>query len=79
MDSTIPITSVDFDRALPPVVLIDELEKVARTCPVCLARAVVPLTKKQRAEQPDNTTHVCHPSIGGCNQGFEPVAKFKKP
>ena len=62
MDSTIPITSVDFDRALPPVVLIDELEKSCAYLPSpALARAVVPFPKKQRAEQPDNTTPVCHP------------------
>lgn len=39
-------------------------------CPICSKKAVVPLTPKQLAEQPDDTTHVCHPGFGGCNHGF---------
>lgn len=39
-------------------------------CPMCYLNTVVPLTPKQLAEQPDDTTHVCHPALGGCNQGF---------
>lgn len=54
----------------PEVVGIDVLIAGAMLCPMCNLSAVVPLTKGQRAAQPDDTTHVCHPSIGGCNQGF---------
>lgn len=39
-------------------------------CTLCKVRAVVALTAKQLFEQPDDTTHVCHPSLGGCNHGF---------
>lgn len=39
-------------------------------CPRCSARAIVELTPRQRLEQPDDTTHVCHPLLGGCNHGF---------
>lgn len=39
-------------------------------CQLCGAWAVVPLTPKQLAQQPDETTHVCHPGLGGCNHGF---------
>lgn len=40
-------------------------------CPLCARPgAVVPLTPGQRAAQPDDTTHVCHPAWGGCNNGF---------
>lgn len=39
-------------------------------CPFCNVIAIVPLTPKQLAEQPDDTTHVCHPALGGCNHGF---------
>lgn len=39
-------------------------------CPQCGARAVVELTPEQRLAQPDDTTHVCHPALGGCNHGF---------
>lgn len=41
-----------------------------KMCPECQTFAVVPLTPKQLAAQPDNTTHVCHPAFGGCNMGF---------
>lgn len=44
-----------------------------QVCPLCSVRAVVPLTPRQIAEQPDDTTHVCHPSFGGCNHGFAVV------
>jgi hypothetical protein len=46
-------------------------------CPICGVRAVVPLTKELRAQQPDATTHVCHPAIGGCNHGFELVQQWR--
>ena len=39
-------------------------------CPRCGVVAVVPLTPKQLAAQPDDTTLVCHPALGGCNQGY---------
>jgi len=41
-----------------------------KLCPLCGMFAVVPLTPKQLAAQPDNTTHVCHPAFDGCNVGF---------
>lgn len=28
-------------------------------------------TACDKIKQPDDTTHVCHPAIGGCNWGFE--------
>lgn len=39
-------------------------------CPFCGIPAVVALPPPELAKQPDDTTHVCHPSIGGCNTGF---------
>jgi len=45
----------------------------ASACQLCGAVAVVPLTPEQRAAQPDDTTHVCHPGFGGCNHGFASV------
>ena len=39
-------------------------------CPNCGAHAIVALTPEQRLAQPDDTTHVCHPALGGCNHGF---------
>ncbi len=40
-------------------------------CPSCGASdVVVELPPPVRDEQVDGTTHVCLPSIGGCNQGF---------
>ena len=44
-----------------------------RLCQECGALAVVPLTPRQLCEQTDNTTHVCHPALGGCNQGYDVV------
>jgi hypothetical protein len=46
------------------------VESDKRLCPMCGALAVVPLTPRQLAKQPDDTTHVCHPVFGGCNHGF---------
>ena len=40
-------------------------------CPMCCKRAVVALPEPLRTIQPDRTTHVCVPSLGGCNHGFE--------
>ena len=42
----------------------------AKFCPLCGKQAVVNLAPHLLAKQPDNTTHVCHPVLGGCNQGF---------
>lgn len=39
-------------------------------CPLCGKHAIVELTPEQRLAQPDDTTHVCHPTLGGCNHGF---------
>lgn len=43
---------------------------VERVCPECGAFAVVQLPREILADQTDGTTHVCHPGVGGCNQGF---------
>ena len=55
----------------PDVALVDDLKAKALGCPYCFMKAVIPLTLAQRKRQPDATTHVCHPAIGGCNQGFK--------
>ncbi len=39
-------------------------------CPMCGANAIVELPPLIRAIQPDDTTLVCHPMWGGCNQGW---------
>ncbi len=39
-------------------------------CPMCHAVAVVELPATIAAQQPDGTTHVCHPMARGCNHGF---------
>jgi hypothetical protein len=39
-------------------------------CPLCGKIAVVALPPPIIAKQPDDTTAVCHPSLGGCNHGF---------
>lgn len=39
-------------------------------CPHCFNRALAPLPPWELAKQPDDTTHVCVPALGGCNQGF---------
>ncbi len=69
-----------FMRKNPSVTrMVDGRELVSYTdaekkiCPSCGMFAVVPLTESQLAAQPDNTTHVCHPAFGGCNQGFGPA------
>jgi hypothetical protein len=46
-------------------------------CPFCLKRRIVVLPPPMAAQQTDGTTHVCHPSIGGCNQGFECTKPFE--
>ena len=52
-------------------VLIGWDQSWQRDCTICgRTRTVVPLPPKLLAEQPDDTTHVCHPALGGCNHGF---------
>lgn len=47
-------------------------------CPFCYAvGAVTELPPPILAVQPDDTTHVCNPALGGCNHGFS-KAKQKK-
>lgn len=43
---------------------------VPTICSHCRTPAVLPLDAETRAAQPDVTTHVCHPALRGCNQGF---------
>lgn len=45
---------------------------VESRCPHC-GGGVVRLPPALIAEQTDNTTHVCHSAIGGCNAGFSDV------
>lgn len=47
-----------------------EVEVVFRPCPFCGAVAITELPPPILAEQPDDTTHVCNPGLGGCNHGF---------
>jgi len=47
-------------------------------CGFCGKRCIVVLPPPVAAEQNDGTTHVCHPSIGGCNQGFESTRPFEQ-
>lgn len=39
-------------------------------CPFCGKFTVTELPKPIRDAQPDDTTHVCNPALGGCNRGF---------
>lgn len=50
------------------VVSVDARDVLA--CPLCGERAVMRLTQDQLKAQPDDTTLVCHPALGGCNHGF---------
>jgi hypothetical protein len=43
---------------------------VPTICHFCRVPAVLPLDEATRAKQPDDSTHVCHPALGGCNQGY---------
>lgn len=45
-------------------------------CPLCGKVRIVVLPPPEAAKQTDGTTHVCHPSIGGCNHGFEMTRPF---
>jgi len=56
--------------------------EIVATCKLCGARAIVELPPELLVEQPDDTTHVCHPALGGCNHGFaldEPIAFLPVP
>jgi hypothetical protein len=45
-------------------------------CPFCkVAGSVVALPPPLLAQQTDGTTHVCHPDLKGCDQGFENTAE----
>jgi hypothetical protein len=45
--------------------------RIVADCPTCGERAtVVELPRVLCDEQPDGTTHVCHPLLAGCNGGF---------
>lgn len=49
-------------------------------CPFCAQAVVVELPPPLKNAQPDGTTHVCHPALGGCNHGFaKQAASNKKP
>lgn len=43
---------------------------VGAHCMLCGAAAIVKLPPPLLAQQPDDTTHVCHPMFRGCNHGF---------
>lgn len=48
-----------------------DCERETRACPFCfVVGAIVELPPPLLAKQPDDTTHVCAPFFGGCNQGF---------
>jgi len=49
-------------------------DDILGACPLCGAHAIVELTPRLKALQPDGTTHVCHPGFDGCNHGFELTA-----
>ena len=39
-------------------------------CPYCGHQSITELPPPILAQQTDGTTHVCHPGLDGCNQGF---------
>lgn len=39
-------------------------------CDCCGERVICALPPPLLAQQPDDTTHVCNPALGGCNHGF---------
>ena len=47
------------------------ISAIVGTCPKCQVRALIRLPRDIRAQQPDGTTYVCHPLVGGCNQGYQ--------
>lgn len=50
---------------------LELFDNPSRLCPLCGEWAVCKLPPNLAAQQTDGTTHVCHPSHGGCNHGFE--------
>lgn len=45
--------------------------RIIASCNLCGTNlSVVELPAAVLAEQPDDTTHVCHPLLGGCNHGY---------
>jgi hypothetical protein len=60
-------TVYEVPGAAPWVVPADT---VGERCQRCGRAAVLALPADLRALQPDGTTHVCHPGLGGCNHGF---------
>lgn len=61
-----PVAQIVQGRAAAPHCVA----AVPMPCPRCGARAVLPLDDATQAQQPDETTHVCHPVLDGCNVGF---------
>lgn len=68
-DAVVPIDARLCERHTNRMNAAADLKPLS-DCPSCTARAIVLLTPRQRLAQPDDTTHVCHPLLGGCNQGF---------
>jgi len=50
------------------------IELTRLPCQMCGALAMTELPADLAAQQPDGTTHVCHPLLGGCNHGFTTAA-----
>lgn len=48
-------------------------------CSKCGAFAIIRLPPTIQAEQPDDTTHVCHALAGGCNHGFSDLPEKRAP
>lgn len=66
-----PLASIEEGKAAAPFCE----PSPPRWCSICEACAVLPLDATTRAKQPDATTHVCHPVLGGCNHGFTVYAE----
>lgn len=62
------VSLTDIRKGLAPAPFCDAA--LPRRCDLCAAVAVLPLNSATRMVQPDATTHVCHPALGGCNHGF---------
>lgn len=50
--------------------LVTEADTLPFPCRFCGVQAIVALPPHLLTIQPDDTTHVCHPGLGGCNHGF---------
>lgn len=49
----------------------EETDILPCACPICfMPQTVTALPSRLLALQTDGTTHVCHPTLGGCNHGF---------